>query len=984
MMDDEEDVPEVEDEIEEQEEGVAEAYARLNALLRSYDLETVQWSNELSEELSDLTKQNLINRVNVHDADAEIFQVLGSIDHAKDRSDDFNFRDELLNPNKLDNDLIALMSTVDIAKSTSTSRMQKLKSAFSRVKNAQKMVVDKTTKRIRIESGVTKVEARVEELKEQVADLRNALQEKKETIQRNNRDKSLSADELRRKYESEMEDRIRSLVASVEQKNKDLAAFTATNDKLGGRTQNMHNELGKLLQDLEKEERAGAADTSAVSTDPLHRFRASMYRHANTKGAAHFVDVSAGVITKELVGDSQKALETAFARQQELYSQMAETEEKTIRMRRELTSLLQSEEHKALERLKKVCDNLQVKIQSDEQRVKVMAGLVQQMQKGEAKAEHQPRIRKTVMDLAKNSKDKPAADGNLRTRARKHPASVADNGLDEEEEVMPLVRDFGDKETISMKLHRRLYAQYFTAVPRDSGHEGKNDEDDGSPTRRQNKPSADLPRKRRITLAQSAKIQKIIDMFNMQQTKLTSVGSDEIQHIFDYREFEEEAERPESTLSFLGDTPAMTPGVSSRQLATSAPTSQPADSRFGDTTQMLPQRAGPVASVLETHAKQNAALIPNAVQNAKQAGMHSAHSGSEQHSTAASITDPYAHLHIPTTAALEDQNEADFYAQNYGMKLALEHLNAFLEILTNGRSSDATFLSANGRKNMTTSEPQEMHTVEGLRASIQKLVELIREMHFMSKNSKAIRKGLQDEVDAKLKACDRLRNDLLHEVEGSHWPTSMRAGQYELEIEACEQNVRELKKTAKQWDQRIGLKRAQNIRLSQSIAQASARRAVTMFKSATEEFQRRHQEKLQAAAKPAPAAAPGEAKPGDPALSAPEPEKPPTPLELANRQIEDRYSVANKRMTLFDDIASIYDTTMSNLKKLERTGAERGGAPGTDSAPSAAADTGTEKAGETSAVFAHAALVAESGPGTVKYDGCEEDQHSDGWEQLQT
>jgi hypothetical protein len=688
-----------------------------------------------------------------------------------------------------------------------------------------------------------------------------------------------------------------------------------------------------------------------------------MYRAANTKGAAQFVNVSAGTITKELVGDSQKALEEAFARQQELYTQMADTEEKTTRMRRELTSLLQSEEHKALERLKKVCDNLQVKIQSDEQRVKVMAGLVQQMQKTEVHAEHRPRIRKTVMDLAK-SKDKPAVDGNV--RSRKHPMSASDGA---EEDVMPLVRDVGDKETISMKLHRRLFAQYFTAVQHDTGNEEKDNEGDGSLTRR-NKPSADLPRKRRITLAQSAKIQKIIDMFNMQQTKLTSVGADDIQHILDYREFEEEAERPESTLSFLGDTPAMTPGTD------------------------------PTASVLETHAKENAALIPNAVQSAKHAARNHTevhHQGS--HAAAASVTDPFAHLRIPTTAALEDQNEAEFYSQNYGMKLALEHLNAFLEILTNGRSSDTTFLNDHSAKSMTTSEPQEMQTVEGLRASIQKLVEMIREMHFMSKNSKTMRKELQNEVDAKLKACDRLRNELLHEIEGSHWPTSMKAGQYELEIEACEQNLRELKKTAKQWDQRIGLKRAQNIRLSQSIAQASARRAVTMFKSATEEFQRRHQEKQQAAAKPAPtpapaaapaaAAAPVEAKPGDPAPApAPEPEKPPTPLELASRQIADRYSVANKRMTLFDDIASIYDTTMTNLKKLERAGADRGastsaGATAVPAGGSAATDTPGQP--DSTAIEAPATVQEDSKPSSaVQYEGCEEDQGSDGWEELHT
>jgi hypothetical protein len=553
---------------EDRPEEVVDAFTRISALLRGYDADTTEWAQELREELNDLTKKNLINRINVHDADSEFLGLLSSIDQVPDRSEEFNYRQELLNPYNLDNELLSLLSHVESAKTQSSKRMEKLYVVFERVQHAQKTVVDKIIKQVRQEAGLPKLEEREGELKDQVATLQQTLKEKKETIQRNNREKQLSAEELRKKYEQETEDRIRTVVTTIEQKTKELATLTAANEKLKGSQSTVQNDLGKILQELGQEEKAAAAEVG-VAMNPVHRFRASVYRHANAKGASTnlFADMSSGTITKELVGDSNKALEEAFAKQQELFQQITEKEQSILSQRKELTTLLQGEEHKALERLKKVCDNLQVKIQSDDQRVKVMAALVNQMQRGEVEAATQrTTVRKTVMALAA-SKDKPSTLGNVRARARRTPTTPkGDDALDLLEDLLPLVRGGSDstRETISMQLHRRLYAQYYTmahaaarseevtsgtGLDRSGVSMTLTDKDKGAKAH-------DLPRKRRITAAQSTKIQKIVDMINLQHAKLSSVRDDEIQHILDYREFAAEAERPESTLSNYSVTSA--------------------------------------------------------------------------------------------------------------------------------------------------------------------------------------------------------------------------------------------------------------------------------------------------------------------------------------------------------------------------------------------------------------------------------------------
>jgi myosin heavy subunit len=935
---------------EDRPEEVVDAFARISALLRGYDDDTTEWAQELREELNDLTKQNLINRINVHDADSEFLGLLSSIDQVPDRSEEFNYRQELLNPYKLDNELLSLLSHVESAKTQSSKRMEKLHVGFERVQHAQKTVVDKIIKQVRQEAGLPKLEEREGELKDQVAKLQQTLKEKKETIQRNNREKQLSAEELRKKYEQETEDRVRNVVTTIEQKTKQLATLTAANEKLKGSQSTVQNDLGKLLQELGQEEKAAAAEAGAAM-NPLHRFRASVYRHANVKGASTnlFADMSSGTITKELVGDSNRALEEAFAKQQELFQQITEKEQSILSQRKELTALLQGEEHKALERLKKVCDNLQVKIQSDDQRVKVMAALVNQMQRGEVEAAAQrTTVRKTVMAMAA-SKDKPSTLGNVRARARKTPTTPkGDDALDLLEDLLPLVRGGSDstRETISMQLHRRLYAQYYTMA-----HAAARSEEASSgtvldrsgvsmtgPDKDKGAKAQDLPRKRRITAAQSTKIQKIVDMINLQHAKLSSVRDDEIQHILDYREFAAEAERPESTLSNYSFTSAKSSKAVSVKGAPS------------DHTRLLPGADGPVEAEGVT------------------AAAHKDGQKSPKGSRAAAD----AHLRIPTTADLEDQNDAEFYAQNYGVKLALEHLNAFMEVLTSGRSS----LGPSGHGSLAATDADELQTVEGLRNNIQRLISLIREMHMLSQNNKAVRKTLQSEVDAKLRECDQLRSELLQEIEGSHWPITMKAGQYEVEVEQRSQRVRELKKIVKQWDQRVSLKRAQNIRISTAVSAASTRKvsAAATKLSAVEEFNRRRRNKT-----PAGAAA---------ALA---PTLPPTALDIANKQIEERYSVAGKRMTVFDDISSIYDAAMSNIRRADPAIPHRGDASDTKGA-SAGGGRVTGSSSMVSSVVEEgsSALQEDQASTQPAYEGPsvgsadrEEDQQSGGWEDLE-
>ncbi len=275
------------------------------------------------------------------------------------------------------------------------------------------------------------------------------------------------------------------------------------------------------------------------------------------------------------------------------------------------------------------------------------------------------------------------------------------------------------------------------------------------------------------------------------------------------------------------------------------------------------------------------------------------------------------HLRIPVTADLEDRNDAEFYAQNYGIKLALEHLTAFLEVLTSGQSSDTAFLrgdaqsgkgKGNGKRiHFPGDEREELQTVEGLRGNINTLIALIRELHFLSQSNKNLCKDLHRDVDNKLKECDRLRNDLLHEVEGAHWPQATRAGQYELGIEQSKEKLRELKVEVKQWEQRVSIKRAQNIRLSQVVANSSTRRASIVHK-----LDPHSEEILKPRKKYAPPVKPKSPIKSDPVKEDAEP--PLLAVDAARTSGQYNFSVANQRMDLFDDMSNIYDAAIRSIK----------------------------------------------------------------------
>jgi len=207
-----------------------------------------------------------------------------------------------------------------------------------------------------------------------------------------------------------------------------------------------------------------------------------------------------------------------------------------------------------------------------------------------------------------------------------------------------------------------------------------------------------------------------------------------------------------------------------------------------------------------------------------------------------------------------------------------------------------------------------LQTVEGLRGNINTLIALIRELHFLSQSNKNLCKDLHREVDNKLKECDRLRSDLLQEVEGAHWPQATRAGQYELGIEQSKEKLRELKVEVKQWEQCVRIKRAQNIRLSQVVANTSTRRASIVHK-----LDPHSEEILKPRKKYAPPVA-GHlptVKPKSPIKSDPVKEDSEPPLVVdATRTPAGQYnfSVANKRMDLFDDMSNIYDSAIRSIK----------------------------------------------------------------------
>jgi hypothetical protein len=1043
--------------------GVQDSFVKISELLNRFDVQSNEWSNELHGELSNPIKQNLINRLNIHDEGGDFFRTMEEMKRGSNQSEDFEYGQHLLDPGKLDRELFMLVNTLEKTKEKSTTRLEKLKVSFRRVKYAQELVADKIIKRINTDVGLTKTQMKVTDYIAQVEILKNELSIKRDLIRVHNEESEMTAEQLRHKYEQDTENRVVHLIHEIDAKKAKLNKLVEKEGEIKLRTSTLHNDLGTLLHSIEEQERAAKVDTQQAPLHPVVRFRASVYRNAEKQGMTTSLFSGAqalpstGEITLEAANDSRRALADATDKMHVLVNSISKAEARTASLRKELHQLLHSEHNKALERLKKAVDGMQTKIQSDEQRVKVMAMLVAQMHGTQSASKHQRKystapkkavstpmanIRKTLIALAKGGASSAAQQALL----HHHRGLLAEEEDDDDQnggsrvDVMPLLRDLGlgggassERESLAMRMHRRLYAQYYvhdaaadsrgaaasvvgssaghivhTTTPDEQDllpgrHDGAGSSDSDSTAERrhasaggrvrsgnrgdskhsksvkdkieaQRRVLLSMPRKRRVTTVQSAKIQKIMDMMQRQQVKLSSLKENEVKHILESRVVSmqpNESDRSSfkggqknskelrqagvvGTVDFSLDIPDDHSSLVSNNGGRSGPGSprnmslisnvvggQAANSVISLDRRSLPVQdplagsGGGEGSVTFSDKDGNGSPIPVLSRNASggssgSAGRPASALRSTSPSTprggqgilSASNKTPVnlSHLRIPTTGALEEENDADFYAENFGIKLALEQLSAIMEVLMNGclasgsggsssgRGSGSGSGGGNGNSNSSAparslyrepagEEDSELQTVEGLRASIQKHIALIREMHFKGLGAKRAKKELQREVDAKLHECDTLRSQLLCEIEGAHWPADTKAGQYELEIQRCKDKLKDLKQLSKQWDHKVSLKRAQNIRLSQIITSDTMRRANQAHAVGKKPVQKK----------------------GDIGASkvAADRKSSMIMLDAALDAVDGKVSDINAGVSVFDDISKIYDTAITKIRTVE-------------------------------------------------------------------
>ncbi|KAJ1410260.1 hypothetical protein B484DRAFT_402959 [Ochromonadaceae sp. CCMP2298] len=255
---------------------------------------------------------------------------------------------------------------------------------------------------------------------------------------------------------------------------------------------------------------------------------------------------------------------------------------------------------------------------------------------------------------------------------------------------------------------------------------------------------------------------------------------------------------------------------------------------------------------------------------------------------------------------MQEEDDAKFYAQNYGLKLALEQLQSLLDTLAGGSGGGGSSKTPAFSPTFHTEE-KERTAVQDLRAEISRLIKRIRQSHYAGLDVKALRRSQKKDLAQRLGERDRLCKEMLHETQNAHWPMGMKAGQYEHQAAEVRGRLKDLRRSVRLWDSRCSIRRHKNLRLSQLI---------------TRDGQVARNKAVQEAATAAREAAAAEAAVLAAKQAAELAETHATHVRIqavldAAVGAERRYTVANDRVVVFDDMHNIYSTAMQQIRGID-------------------------------------------------------------------
>lgn len=577
------------------------SYEQASHLLKDFDRTTAEWLFELKNELQimpivgQLSNMSIFEETNVflnlldsvsvncvdHSIeieseqravdDGDVFAFDRGIDYensdANSESDSISQRQQGFSQYFLD-----VMDNVNHAKERLASRFNKMKQSFNHLKDVQKSTVERSIANFKRETGFDKLEQQLEENDYQLLKFQTMLKERRRQVEEHKKThRDLTIQEIRAKFEGELQEKIKQLILQVERKTNELHDLEVSHGILKQSIDKLNIDLSVLLLDVEAEERRNFVDmkqqaalsvaattmsseppsSAGVDEDNSDSSSTGYYPSAYTSGGSvptKFRDVHAilfntdsnGIITEEHLSDSNSVLSQAAGEQARLSELIAAMEERNMKLTRKLRDLPRSDESRGIDRLKKRIVELEGNLKANEERYKVMSKLHFRMKDDQRSRKESNSIAEEASNPAKAKNSKPSAMKVGPVKQRTIRSKYLDHTNPEElhsrvKELLDLLKSSG--ETMSDITHRHIYAAYFvddsaTARGSKDSHNKKMDfAKDALRSVMVGYPATDgMPKKRRITKKDSLKIKAIADRIALHRSRYLSRNQTALSH----------------------------------------------------------------------------------------------------------------------------------------------------------------------------------------------------------------------------------------------------------------------------------------------------------------------------------------------------------------------------------------------------------------------------------------------------------------------
>jgi hypothetical protein len=745
-------------------------------------------------------------------------------------------------------------SLVDKARGDNDVRKDKLLECFQRLKNKQKEMIFRLLDDFKKAHSYQRMKNRLLELDSSMVKNKALLSEKKYALQVKKAQSNISAEELRKRFEYETEQQVRHLLEQGEKRKHEVEELTRKHHGIEEETERLLKELSLVLYDLEKEEKALPPITTTNSPNskgkggngnrpnsPSHQITglSSTTQYDDLTGIFEvfpFIQNSGGELTDEMIDQALKVVEESELKLNTMRGMITLAEEDYVKKKTNLNNLIKGEDNKANERLKKLCVGLEQKIASDEKRVELLENLIKGLKK-----EKQPGS-STGGGSSSSGGNVGGTQGTTRVRHRSSAmlgpggeTTTAPNKRQTMVVARPVAGSNGSSKETSSSHHT-------DGTHKSHGH------DESSSTKSQGANNGS------ITTNTTTNGGTTGSNVPPPQTSFHNLLKQYLENSFlvDLTTTNNQKDANQEG-SVNSDPTVVTPTTPNGTSATFTLTDDKMEEIINQYRIIAPHQVMKMSKSIEVFQDFassklhhiNAIIPPSqhltTMMNSAMATVHNGGKKGKLKLPGVSPTNNHSSLSSAMTFTLPPLEEAgnkienipgtrpaDYkaprqeelveavYFESFAYNIAVEQLNSIITMLLQWNTSGGSVSNGKAELGMRTEE-EELENIEDLRHEINKILELLKGTYRDGQQVQRVYKDLSHDFNEQLRVCDRLRAELLREVEGLQWSSMLQPGQYQVEIEICKNRIGILKQQLKGMEERVSSRRKTNIRLSQLL-----------------------------------------------------------------------------------------------------------------------------------------------------------------------